>query len=116
MARPGFNINTFRAHIQENGLQKTNKFLFRIPMPAGLQGHDLATQFVETSRNLEFWGVATSLPSFGVTTTPYIRYGYGAIEKKPLQPIFTEQSLSFMLDSKGAIFSFFTEWNRIIVN
>lgn len=112
----GFNISTFRANIQENGLQKTNKFLCRIPMPAGMQGNENAAALVNTARNLEFWGVMTDIPMFGVTTIPYLRYGYGALEKKPLQPIFTEHIFNFMLDSKGAIFSFFYEWNRLIIN
>lgn len=114
--KPGFNIATFRAHIGESGVQKTNKFLVRIPMPVGLASHTDFTEMIKTVRFLEFWAEASSIPGITINSHMNLRYGYGAFEKKPVAPIFQDIPIVFLDDGKGAIHHFIHEWMNMIVN
>jgi hypothetical protein len=117
MAQQGFNINTFLAHVDENSILKTNKFLCRFPLPVGLRG-DPAFQpfFNETSRNLELWCDSAGLPPVILAEHPVLRYGYGAIERKPFSQQVETANFSFYGDGKGSIWNFFYEWTRLILN
>ena len=111
MPQQGFNIATFSSVISEKGLQKTNKFLVKIPIPLGLIG----TDSVDVVRNLEFWCDGIQLPGFMINTFPVLRYGYGTIEKIPNQPVFNDISLSVLSDGQGDNWYFFTEWLNFIL-
>lgn len=113
---PGFDINAFQAQIAAHGIQRTNKFLVRIPMPRGMLNTPLFDQHEPTQRNLEFWLCAAPYPGIGLNTHAVMRYGYGAIERKPSSPIFVDSQLMLIADAEGHNRRFFHDWVKMTVN
>lgn len=112
----GFNIENFKAHTLRNGFSRANKFMVRIPMPFGMNSQPDSTQNIETLRQIEFWGEATTLPGVTISAHRAYRYGYGHPEHRPMSPVFTEVPIMFLADGKGEILSFFQRWIKMIVN
>jgi hypothetical protein len=116
MAGPGFNLNRFKAHVEANGILQNSKFMVRIPMPNGLEDSLASQDFTETARYLEYWCEATTLPGLGLNYHEVRRYGYGGIEQRPHAPQFQNLQLQFFSDAEGAIWTFFYNWTKLILN
>lgn len=112
----GFNIAQFLSHVNKTGVMRNNKFLIRIPTPRGLIGDSEFDSLVNTARYLEFWAESSSLPGATLSIHSIMRYGYGAVEKKPTGPAFTDQSTAFIADANAAIWSYFYKWLNMITN
>ena len=113
MAQSGFNISTFKANLATNGVMRNNKFLVRIPYPIGMINK---SELSNTSRYLELWCESTNIPGVSLSTNEIRRYGYGNIEKKPYVAINNDVNFSFISDGASAIWTFFQQWIRMIVN
>lgn len=85
-------------------------------MPAGLQGNDDFDTLTATNRDLEYWCEGSSIPGLSFNVTPILRYGYGAIEKKPASPSFTDLNFIFLGDANGDTWRFFQSWMRMMNN
>lgn len=109
----GFNINNFISNINANGIMRNNKFLVRIPAPAGFTSQNV---LFETGRYLELWCDSANLPAAMLGTTTVRRYGYGHEETRPTTIQNSPMNLTFIADGRGAIWSFFQQWIRLIYN
>lgn len=108
----GFNIDNFKAMAEyKRSFSKPNKFLVRIPRPAGLE-----TEWNTVTSDLEFWCSGTNLPGVALATHDALRYHYGAREKRPFAPIFQDVMLNLHLDGKGDYYKFFSRWIMSICN
>lgn len=113
----GFNVNTFRSNItKNNGLLKNNKFMVRMFAPKGFLSSDAAQSLTETARYMEFWCESANIPGVSLNVNEVRRYGYGTIEKKPYASLNNDINMSFLGDAKGAIWTYFQQWLRLIVN
>lgn len=113
----GFNVNTFRSNItKNNGLLKNNKFMVRMFAPKGFQSSQRAQELTETARYMEFWCESANIPGVSLNVNEIRRYGYGTIEKKPYASLNNDINMSFLGDAKGAIWTYFQQWLRLIVN
>jgi len=109
----GFNIETFRSTLGKNGVLRNNKFMVRIPYPKGMSN---SGNLKETSRYLELWCDSTNLPEAVLSVMPIRRYGYGVQEKMPAEISFGDITFTFMSDGNGAIWGFFQQWMKMVMN
>lgn len=113
----GFNLNTFRSNVtKNNGLLKNNKFMVRMFAPRGFQSTAKGQELSQTARFLEFWCESANIPGVSLNVNEVRRYGYGTIEKKPYASLNNDINMSFLGDAKGAIWTYFQQWLRLIVN
>lgn len=114
----GFNVSRFKSSVEKNGLLRNNKFMMRIYPPAGFSSANKPEQasLIETARYIELWGESTNIPGIAVNTNNFRRYGYGPMEKKPFDTVTNDISVSFIGDGKGALWEFFHQWIRLIMN
>ena len=112
----GFNINEFKAQTKVKGFQKNNKFLVRFPLPRGFLNTPNFSKYAEIDKVLEYWCEGATIPGVALSLTPINRYGYGAIEKKPSTPTFTDANFTFIGDGKSDNWLFFQQWIRLIDN
>jgi hypothetical protein len=109
-------IRRMVADINKNGILRNNKFLFRAIV------NDKVAQIAGDhspfliGRDLELSGEVAALPGVQFGVQEVRRYGYGAIEKKPYVPVFTDIQLAFRSDAKGKIWTFLTDWMRLAIN
>ncbi len=111
-----FNLNEILAEISSAGILKTNKFMVEISLPLSLRNKPEIQTLKQTNYKLQLYCEQTNLPGFGLLTANIHRYGYGATEKKPYNPIFTDISLSFRGDGDGNVLRFFQTWMKSILN
>jgi hypothetical protein len=69
-----------------------------------------------TSQLIEFLCDSASIPAVALATADVRRYGYGAVEKKPYAPLFTDVNLTFMLDGNAETYNFIYAWISLICN
>lgn len=114
----GFNVSRFKSKLEEYGVIKTSKFLVRIPSPPRFRASygQQSILLNKASRDMEFWCEGAKMPGIGLNVHDIWRYGYGAMEKRPYAPIFTDILLTFIGDGKGIIWSFFQQWIQLIAN
>lgn len=112
---PGFDINAFNAQLNSHGVQRTNKFMVRIPLPRGMLNQHYFDSHESTQRNMEFWLCAAPYPGVGLNTHATLRYGYGPIERKPVAPIFVDSQLMLIADAEGLNRRFFHDWINMTI-
>lgn len=114
----GFNINEFKSKVNQ-GVMRNNKFLVQIPMPNSILLNNNSTErqtLVASNRDLSFYCDSTSIPGMALLVNEVRNFGYGPVEKKPYNAVFTDLSLTFISDGPGENLKFFQEWLRSIVN
>lgn len=126
-----FNAADFRSILGRGaGVAEPNKFRVRFFLPAGLNGTipsqgtganetkhtSKSGADMETVRYLEFWAHSTSLPAFGLMAQPARRYGYGAAERRPFAPVYTDVQVQFIADDHGDNWKLFYNWVNMIYN
>jgi len=111
----GFNIEEFRSRIATRGIQKNNKFLVTFNAPLTVKNFSQSFDANNIDRQLRFWTDSASIPGVMLATRQLLRYGYGAMEKKPVSPVFNDISFSIMNDGTTLNLIFFQEWIQYIV-
>jgi hypothetical protein len=109
----GFNINDFRSHRDHEGILRTHDFHVEIPWPEGLIR---TAAFTNIQRNLELTCDTINFPATSLHTYKVHRYSYGALETKPLLPVFSELQCTFLCDQQSQLWQFFHKWMQIAVN
>jgi len=109
------NLNTFRSNFNRyGGFARNSLFYVTIPTPQMMTGALSAGQ-TASALDLSLLCESVSLPGVSLATSEIRRYGYGAVEKKPYAPIFTDQTFSFLGDNKGIVHGHFYSWLNGIV-
>ncbi len=112
-----FNIADFQANIAQTGFLHPSKYMVRFNIPLGMQGAgELNTAMSSTARALEYYCDVANMPGLLINTHDHRRYGYGPTEKKPHAPLFNDAQFIFMSDGDGAIWTFFSQWLRLVLN
>lgn len=114
MAHKGFNINEFKAQLT-SGFQRNNKFFVRFNSPPVMNA-SADPKLPTTSQAMEYWCDGAPIPGVAMGVHPVLRYGYGAMERKPFAPLFTDITLTFMMDGDGDIWNYFYQWMLNINN
>ena len=120
---PGFNINNFKGHINSSGTLNNSKFLVNIVTPPGLLGGSV-TNNGSTLQNfgrqisdlITFRGDRIKTPGVSFASSNIFRYGIGPSEKKPFNASFSDIGISFIVDKKADIYTFFYSWMNYIFN
>ena len=114
---PGFNIDEFTSRVKDaGGLTRNNKFRLVVTPPQILTGiapnrRDAALQqMISHSKYLEFFCYSTSIPGLALNTHQYQRYTYGPAEKRPVNVMFRDITLSLYYDNQRRNYSFFKLW------
>lgn len=110
---PGQNpsaINNLRSYLTKNDILSNNLFYVSFAPPKMY-----ASSGLQIARDLSLLCHQANLPGVSLGTSDVRRYGVGVTEKKPTFPIFTDLSLSFIGDGKGAVRNFFYNWMNNIV-
>lgn len=107
----GFDINDFLSNIDQYGVLNNNKFLiqFAAPVIPILVG----TNQVSGSSLIElmqFRGIEARLPGVILQTLDVQRYGFGPLQKFPINPMFTDASFTFLADRQSFIYQFIYQW------
>jgi len=104
-------LNNFLSTVNRlDGFTRPSHFYIEIAPPKCMTG-----KFKEAS-DLAFLAESANLPGVALATSEIRRYGYGPTEKKPYAPIFTDTTMTFMVDGQGMIQKFFTTWLGSIVH
>ena len=116
----GFDIERFKAYIEEDGILQTNKFDVSIFLQGPLANYRINDQAGnsdsnrQTSRDLTYRCVAASLPGMAMRTRDINRYGLGVHEKMPFSANYTDIDLTFVCDRFGLAYSFWYTWFNYI--
>lgn len=103
-------INNLRSYLTKNDVLSNNLFYVQFTPP-----RIYATSGLQISKDLSLLCHQASLPGVSFGTSDIRRYGVGVTEKKPTFPIFTDLSLSFIGDGRGAVRNYFYNWMNNIV-
>jgi hypothetical protein len=90
--------------------------MVRMFAPRGFQSTQKGIELSQTTRFMEFWCESANIPGVSLNVNEVRRYGYGTIEKKPYASLNNDINMSFLGDAKGAIWTYFQQWLRLIVN
>ena len=114
---PGFNIDEFTSRVKDaGGLTRNNKFRLVVTPPQILTGiapnrRDASLQqMISHSKYLEFFCYSTSIPGVSLNTHSYQRYTYGPVEKRPVNVMFRDITLSLYYDNQRRTYDFFKLW------
>lgn len=107
------NIDQFNAKMNEaGGPVKSSKFVMRI-VPKG--GSWLAASGADQASNLMFFIDSVNLPGVNHIFSDIRRFGYGPLERRPLNQIFSELTCTVILDRKGNNLGLFNRWMDFII-
>jgi hypothetical protein len=104
-----FSINRFKGEVQK-GFLTNNKFEMEILKPTALNDAGSITQKVK------FFCEVAALPGVDINTHQVRYYGYGPNIARAVTAQFQKLPLSFLSDADGAVYKFFTNWTKTIVN
>lgn len=107
-----FDVQLFRSKILASDPIRPSNFHVRFFPPANIL--PLASGAAQ-SRDIEFWAEAAELPLLQHHTWQVQKWGYGAVEDRPLIPVYQEFRVNFISDRDGDIWRFFKEWQRFVV-
>ena len=111
-----FNIDQFSAKINQHGLQKGNRFRFRMMPPKGISNEVSALYGDLTMQGLEFYCRSVTLPEFDVTTADIQHQGIGAISRRPQTMNFPVLPVVFNVDADMKMVKYFHRWSQQIIN
>lgn len=110
----GFNINNMKSVItKRNGISRTSHFRIIIATPPWLRSQQGGTGIMQ---DIPFLCDSAVLPGVNLTTSEIRQIGYGAIERRPDVPMFTELPLTFISTGDGEVFKFFHRWIQNVIN
>ncbi len=87
-------------------------FQVTITPPQGL----IVANGTDIVQNIPLLCEATQLPGLTLQTTNSRHYGLGGIEKRPVNTIFTDLPLTFLVDAEAGIVDWFVNWMKLITN
>lgn len=131
MSQENFNINNIYANLNRlGGLLHPCNFLVLITPPRWLRDihnnprgtptiqndRQFNSKNTETLETIPYFCFAASLPGISYNSTQIRRSGYGAMEKRPVEPTFPDVNLSYFSDAEANIVKFFTAWMQNINN
>lgn len=106
-----FNIQEFRSVVLANDPIRPSNFHVRFYPPTSI----LPLAPSGLINELEFWGEAAELPLLQHHTWQVQKWGYGAVEDRPLIPVYQEFRVTFIADKAGAVWRFFKNWQKFVV-
>jgi hypothetical protein len=121
MAAGNFSAQTLRSELSTRGVLRPTRFRVDCGLPPALNGITtplVGADLVGQARSgiVSMWCESAELPGVGLDVYPVRRYGYGAIEKKPFAPLFTDSHLVFRSDGTGFVHTFLHAWMRVAIN
>ena len=110
-----FNIDRFKANIEESGYIKTNSFGILISPPAILQNSQIlnggfSNPVNNVTNDLLFRVSELSTPATALNVADINRYGVGPTQKFPLNSVFNNLTLGILCDQYGDIWRFWYNW------
>lgn len=114
-----FNINDFKANIEDYGYLKTNHFEVYIQPPPIMFGNTLNTggdflQLNELSDLQTFRIDQIRAPGISMVSADVSRYGAGPTQKQPFNAQFNEISFSVLCDNQATVWQYWYNWIRSI--
>lgn len=110
----GFNINNMKSVItKRNGLTRTSHFRVIITAPPWIQRSGVGTGILQ---DIPLLCDSAALPGINLTTSEIRHLGYGAIERRPDVPLYTELPLTFLSTGDGEVLRFFHRWIQNVIN
>lgn len=111
----GFNIQEFKSKVESRGILKNNKFMMGFNLPQKLRA-TLPAILTQNVNDLRFWCDGASIPGLMLSLRQILRYGTGAIEKKPVAPVFNDITFSIMADGASVNLEIFQQWIMYVCN
>lgn len=110
-----FNIDAFKAYIENSGYLTTNKFEVRVYPPINVQGGFFSTLMSEaysfgTSREMKFRIDSVRIPGINILSADINHFGVGPTQKQPFSAQFNENNISILTDAYGEIWQFWHNW------
>ena len=110
-----FNINQFKANIQDFGYLKTNQYEVYIQPPKVLFGNALnqngnATAVKNVTDMQVFRIDQIRAPGISLASADVSRYGVGPTQKQPFNAQYSEISFSVLCDEKAKIWQYWYNW------
>lgn len=108
-----FDINRFKADINNRGVLRNHHFDVSIDLPASHYIKGLYTNTDLVAIRCE----AASIPGMSLATIDgQPKYGYGPMETFPYSVMYDQISLTFLVDKNSWLHKFFYDWLSCIVN
>jgi len=112
-----FNIENIKGRItKRNGITKTSHFRVVITLPQWAREATENDDVSSVGFDLPFLCDSAQLPGINFTTSEIRRLGYGALERRPDVPLYTELPLTFISTGDGAVLRFFHRWMQNVIN
>lgn len=105
-----FNINEFKADVQDRGYIKTNLFEVLVAPPLVNAGGGNSNITKHMSHRIE----AVRAPGIQFMTADINRYGVGPTQKQPYNAQFNDISFTILCDNYGDIWQFWHDWLRTV--
>jgi hypothetical protein len=114
-----FNINDFKANIEDYGYLKTNLFEVYMQPPNILFGNTLnnngiISQINELTDLQTFRIDQVRAPGISLASADVSRYGAGPTQKQPFNAQFNESSFSVLCDNQASVWQYWYNWVRAI--
>jgi hypothetical protein len=107
-----FNIRQFSTQLATTGLLRDNRFQVEIGTPNAMRGTVVGHQAAMSVLTCE----KAVLPGVTVVDDKVRRYGYGALQKKPVGALFTDAQFVFRCGDDGAVYDFLHAWQQVACN
>ena len=114
-----FNINNFKANIEDYGYLKTNLFEVYIQPPnilfgSALNSGGITSQINEITELQTFRIDQVRAPGISLASADVSRYGAGPTQKQPFNAQFNEISFSVLSDNQALVWQYWYNWVRAI--
>jgi hypothetical protein len=114
-----FNINSFKANIEDYGYLKTNQFeVYVTPPPILFNGSinnlGTATGVKNIIDTMKFRIEQVRAPGISLMSSDISRYGIGPTQKQPFNAQYQDLTFSILVDNYGDVWQFWYNWVRTI--
>ena len=114
-----FNINDFKANIEDYGYLKTNQFEVYIQPPnilfgTAMNSNGIISQINEVTDLQTFRIDQVRAPGISLASADVSRYGAGPTQKQPFNAQFNEISFSVLCDNQAVVWQYWYNWVRAI--
>jgi len=115
-----FNLNEFKQNISSSGWAPTNRFKIDVGIPNVLAGtiipnnNGKQSSASSTTQLLSFRAEQVKAPGITLNSSDVYRHGVGVKEAMPYSGSYTDNTITFLSDGNGDIWSFWYLWLREI--
>ena len=123
-------LDQFRNEVGRRGIIRPNRFVVRFTPPKSPTLKGLVTNLasipsggssinlsLDNTKRISLRCYSTSFPGTQMMTKDDVmRYGYGPVEKTAYGALFSNIECEFILDSNGAVYDYFYQWQKLILN